>query len=88
MFDVQRYLTQMTLPEVGLQGQSTLAAARVLVVGAGGLGSAVLWYLAAGGVGHIGIMDGDRVSLSNLQRQILYTPDDIGLLNQKLPRKD
>lgn len=66
------------LPEIGESGQQLLKAARVLVVGAGGLGCPILQYLAAAGVGNIGIADGDVVSLSNLQRQVLYTPHDIG----------
>lgn len=66
------------LPEIGAAGQQLLKEARVLVVGAGGLGCPVLQYLAAAGVGYIGIADGDVVSLSNLQRQVLYTMADIG----------
>jgi len=66
------------LPEIGERGQQLLKDARVLVVGAGGLGCPILQYLAAAGVGNIGVVDGDVVSLSNLQRQVLYTPNDIG----------
>lgn len=73
-----RYSRQISLDEIGPNGQAKLAKARVLVVGAGGLGSPVLMYLAAAGTGHIGIADDDRVSLSNLQRQILYSENDIG----------
>ncbi|MFN7120227.1 MAG: molybdopterin-synthase adenylyltransferase MoeB [Saprospiraceae bacterium] len=73
-----RYARHFSLPEIGLEGQRKLKAARVLVVGAGGLGSPVLLYLAAAGVGHIGIVDGDVVDASNLQRQVLYTMADIG----------
>lgn len=73
-----RYSRQISLDEISPGGQAKLAEARVLVVGAGGLGSPVLIYLAAAGTGHIGIADDDRVSLSNLQRQILYTENDIG----------
>ncbi|MBV8654761.1 MAG: molybdopterin-synthase adenylyltransferase MoeB, partial [Candidatus Eremiobacteraeota bacterium] len=68
----------LLIPEVGLEGQERLARARVLVVGAGGLGSPVLAYLAAAGVGRIGVIDDDVVDLTNLQRQILYATDDIG----------
>lgn len=68
----ERYSRQTALKEVGEEGQEKLRAARVLVVGAGGLGSPVLLYLAAAGVGAIGVVDDDRVSTSNLQRQILY----------------
>ncbi|MEM0930748.1 MAG: HesA/MoeB/ThiF family protein [Pseudomonadota bacterium] len=75
-----RHKHHLLLPEIGGQGQQKLAAADVLVIGAGGLGCPILSYLAAAGVGRITICDGDRVELSNLQRQILYTEDDIGLL--------
>lgn len=74
----QRYLRHLVLREVGGQGQQKLKAARVLVVGAGGLGSPVLLYLAAAGVGTIGIIDDDKVSISNLQRQIAHGTADAG----------
>lgn len=73
-----RYQRQLIIPSVGEAGQEKLRKARVLVVGAGGLGSPVLLYLAAAGVGTIGIVDSDIVDLSNLQRQILYNTNDIG----------
>lgn len=72
------YQRQLTLPELGEAGQTRLKNARVLVIGAGGLGSPVALYLAAAGVGELAIMDHDQVSLSNLHRQILYTTDDLG----------
>ncbi|WP_144185536.1 HesA/MoeB/ThiF family protein [Elioraea rosea] len=75
---IQRYARHILLPEVGGEGQAKLAAARVLVIGAGGLGSPVALYLAAAGVGTIGIVDDDRVDLSNLQRQIAHTTARIG----------
>jgi adenylyltransferase/sulfurtransferase len=75
---MERYSRQIILPEIGLIGQEKIAAAKVLVVGAGGLGCPVLQYLAAAGVGTIGIADGDVVSASNLNRQVLYTNEDIG----------
>lgn len=73
-----RFLRHILLREVGAQGQQKLLAARVLVVGAGGIGSPVLQYLAAAGIGVIGVADDDRVSLSNLQRQTIYRDEDIG----------
>ncbi|MEM1215715.1 MAG: molybdopterin-synthase adenylyltransferase MoeB [Bacteroidota bacterium] len=73
-----RYDRHLKLPNFGLEGQLALRAARVLVVGAGGLGCPVLQYLTAAGVGTIGIVDGDRVSLSNLQRQVLYGRAELG----------
>ncbi len=74
----QRYQRQTILPGFGDEGQHKLLSARVLVIGAGGLGCPVLQYLAAAGVGTIGIADHHKVSLSNLHRQVLYTMDDIG----------
>ncbi|MDQ0318343.1 molybdopterin/thiamine biosynthesis adenylyltransferase [Pararhizobium capsulatum DSM 1112] len=74
--EIERYARHIVLPEVGGVGQQKLKAARVLVIGAGGLGAPVLLYLAAAGVGTIAIVDNDEVSLSNLQRQIIHgTPD-------------
>lgn len=73
-----RYSRHFVLPGFGKAGQEKLKSGRVLVVGAGGLGAPVLYYLAAAGVGKIGIADPDAVTLSNLQRQILFTTDDIG----------
>jgi len=76
--DLQRYQRHLSLPGFGMQAQQKLKHARVLVIGAGGLGCPALQYLAAAGTGTIGIVDDDHVSLSNLQRQILYTENDIG----------
>lgn len=73
-----RYGRHLILPEVGLEGQTRLKQAHVLLVGAGGLGSPLALYLAAAGVGHLGIVDFDRVDLSNLQRQILHGTSDVG----------
>ncbi|MEL7119550.1 MAG: HesA/MoeB/ThiF family protein, partial [Bacteroidota bacterium] len=74
----QYYARHFSLPKFGLEGQAKLKNARVLVVGAGGLGCPVLQYLVAAGVGHIGIVDEDIVSMSNLHRQILYSIKDVG----------
>ena len=76
--EIQRYQRQLSLPQFGEAAQKKLKNASVLVVGAGGLGCPVLQYLAAAGVGTIGIVDDDSVSLSNLPRQILFNPSDIG----------
>lgn len=77
--ELERYARHLVLHEVGGPGQQRLKAARVLVVGAGGLGAPLLCYLAAAGIGTIGIVDHDTVSLSNLQRQIIHTTDRIGM---------
>lgn len=76
--EVERYARHLVLREVGGPGQQRLKAASVLVVGAGGLGAPAALYLAAAGVGRIGLADPDTVALSNLQRQVLYATDDIG----------
>jgi adenylyltransferase/sulfurtransferase len=78
--EIRRYSRHILLQDVGGIGQARLKAARVLVVGAGGLGSPLVLYLAAAGIGVIGIVDHDRVELSNLQRQIAHTTDRIGAL--------
>ncbi|MFH8249320.1 ThiF family adenylyltransferase [Microbacterium sp. B2969] len=75
--EVERYSRHLLLPEIGIMGQRRLKNARVLVIGAGGLGSPVLLYLAAAGVGTIGVVDDDRVEPSNLQRQIVHGVEDI-----------
>jgi adenylyltransferase/sulfurtransferase len=76
--ELERYARHIVLREVGGPGQAKLKAARVLVVGAGGLGTPVLLYLAAAGVGALGVVDDDKVSLSNLQRQVIFSTSDIG----------
>lgn len=74
----ERYARHLSLTEIGAAGQLRLAAGRVLVVGAGGLGSPVAFYLAAAGIGTLGLLDDDVVALSNLQRQILHQTADLG----------
>lgn len=74
----QRYRRHILLDEIGIEGQERIAASNVLIVGAGGLGSPVITYLAAAGVGHIGVVDGDIVELSNLQRQVVFSTSDLG----------
>ena len=76
--ETRRYSRQLLLDGFGVEGQCRLRDSRVIVVGAGGLGSPVAYYLAAAGVGTIALADGDRVDLSNLQRQILHTTADLG----------
>ncbi len=77
--ELERYARHIVLPEIGGAGQQKLKRARVLVIGAGGLGAPVLHYLAAAGVGVLGIVDDDTVSLSNLQRQVIHGTADIGM---------
>ena len=76
--NLERYARQVIMPQVGEDGQERLLAARVLVVGAGGLGSPVILYLAAAGIGHITILDDEQVELTNLNRQIVHTTASIG----------
>ncbi|MEM8839047.1 MAG: molybdopterin-synthase adenylyltransferase MoeB [Pseudomonadota bacterium] len=77
--EIERYARHIVLPEIGGAGQQKLKAARILVIGAGGLGAPVLQYLAAAGVGTLGIADDDIVSLSNLQRQIIHDTENVGI---------
>ena len=76
--ELERYARHIVLREVGGPGQAALKEASVLVIGAGGLGAPALMYLAAAGVGTLGVVDDDRVSLSNLQRQIIHATPDVG----------
>lgn len=76
--ELERYARHIVLPEIGGPGQQMLKAARVLVVGAGGLGAPVLQYLAAAGIGTLGLVDDDTVSLSNLQRQVIHDTESVG----------
>ncbi|MEZ4985148.1 MAG: molybdopterin-synthase adenylyltransferase MoeB [Saprospiraceae bacterium] len=81
-----RYARHLSLAEIGIKGQLRLKQSKVLVIGAGGLGAPLLLYLAAAGVGTIGIVDGDRVSSSNLQRQVLFDTTQIGMLKVEAAR--
>ena len=85
--EMARYARHITIPEFGLSAQLKLKKAKVLVIGSGGLGSPVLLYLAAAGVGHIGIVDFDKVDDSNLQRQVLFTVDDVGKSKAKTAKQ-
>lgn len=85
--ELKRYSRQVILTEIGLRGQTRLATAKLLVVGAGGLGCPVLQYLAAAGVGQIGIVDDDIVDITNLHRQILYSANDIGQYKAKVAKE-
>lgn len=84
---MERYERQILMEEIGQEGQQRLSNARVLVVGAGGLGSPVLTYLAAAGVGYIRVVDYDHLSESNLNRQTLYNSEHLGLLKVDLAKK-
>lgn len=75
---MERYSRQTMLPEIGATGQKKLKNAKVIIIGVGGLGSPIALYLAGAGVGTIGLVDDDIVSISNLQRQVLYTEDEVG----------
>lgn len=91
--ELARYGRHLTLPEFGLEGQQRLKAARVAIVGLGGLGSPAALYLAAAGIGTLGLIDGDRVEVTNLQRQVLYDDADVGSLkvevaSNRLARKN
>ena len=81
--EIERYKRQLVLKEIGGEGQQRLRSARVLVVGAGGIGSPLMIYLAAAGIGTIGIIDDDRVSVDNLQRQVVHETSAIGKLKTK-----
>ena len=84
---IDRYARHLVLPEIGEEGQSKLLNSKVLVIGAGGLGSPLLLYLAAAGVGRLGIVDDDVVDLSNLQRQVLHDTSNIGVSKVKSARE-
>ncbi len=84
---IERYSRHIILPEVGGVGQRKMLDARVLLIGAGGLGSPAAYYLAAAGIGHLGIVDFDTVDLSNLQRQIIHSTERIGMLKTESAKK-
>ena len=84
---IERYSRHIILPEVGGAGQQKMLEARVLLLGAGGLGSPAAYYLAAAGIGNLGIVDFDRVDLSNLQRQIIHSTERIGMLKTESAKK-
>ena len=84
---IDRYARHLVLPEIGEEGQARLLNARVLVIGAGGLGSPLLLYLAAAGIGTLGIVDDDAVDLSNLQRQVLHDTANIGMSKVESARR-
>ena len=76
--DLQKYYRQLILRKIGVSGQKKIFKAKVLIIGAGGLGCPLILYLAYSGVGNLGIIDDDKVELSNLSRQVLFTKKDIG----------
>src|ERR1044071_429985 len=84
---IRRYARHIVLPEIGGIGQSKLIAARVLVLGAGGLGAPLLQYLAAAGIGTLGVVDDDTVDLSNLQRQVIHRTGDVGVSKVESARR-
>src|SRR5712675_3582420 len=85
--EILRYSRHLIMPEVGMEGQLKLKNAKVLLVGTGGLGAPLGLYLAAAGVGTIGLVDFDVVDLSNLQRQIIHTTDRVGMLKTESAQK-
>ena len=85
--EIRRYSKQIMIPEIGLKGQEKLKKSKVIIVGSGGLGCPVLQYLTAAGVGKIGIVEFDKVDETNLHRQVLYGPADIGKLKSILAKK-
>lgn len=85
--ELRRYIKQITLPEIGIKGQEKLKKAKVLIVGAGGIGAPVLQYLCATGIGEVGLVEHDYVDEQNLQRQILYGEKDIGKLKTVITKE-
>lgn len=87
MNDLTKYSRQILLPDIGSEGQKKISAAKIICIGAGGLGCPALLYLAAAGIGTIGIADHDTVDVSNLQRQILFTPQEQGKQKTEVAKK-
>ncbi|MEK7790608.1 MAG: ThiF family adenylyltransferase [Deltaproteobacteria bacterium] len=85
--EIERFSRHLLIPEVGLAGQKKLKGSRVLLVGLGGLGSPAAYYLAASGIGTLGIVENDRIEAANLHRQILYSVSDIGKLKVDAARE-
>ena len=85
--NLERYSRHIKLKEIGIEGQNKIKSAKVLIVGAGGLGAPLIQYLSAAGVGEIGIIDNDRIELSNLQRQVIYKSKDLGLMKTEIAKK-
>ncbi len=85
--DIGRFTRQIILKKIGISGQKKIFLSKVLIIGAGGLGCPLALYLANSGVGHIGVVDHDRVELSNLHRQIIFTPKDIGKFKVDIIKK-
>ena len=85
---IERYSRHIILPEVGGSGQQKMLESKILLLGAGGLGSPAAYYLAAAGIGNLGIVDFDRVDLSNLQRQIIHSTERIGMLKTESAKKN
>ena len=83
---IERFSRQIVLKDIGILGQKRILSSKVLIVGAGGLGSPVAEYLSRAGVGSIGVVDDDKVSLSNLHRQSLYNTSDIGKFKVKIAK--
>ena len=85
--DYQKYYRQLILKKIGVVGQKKILGGKVLVVGAGGLGCPLILYLAYSGVGSIGIVDNDKIELSNLSRQVLFTKNDLGKFKTNVSKK-
>ena len=85
--DLERYSRQIILKKVGILGQIKIKNSKVLVVGCGGLGSPVIDLLSRAGIGEIGIMDHDKVSISNIHRQVMFTSDDVGKYKVSILKK-